>query len=462
MKFLMTEGYDRTHARGPVPVKVRAHYGIRYATLPGGRRFAAPAPVQGHQQLDAGHLTEVPIFPGQGSGLENVLGRGDTVNPQSEEAFFLNVWAPDGAGGLPVLVFLHGGAWTSGGGSVRWYDGRHLAAGGLLVVTLNYRLGPVAHLAPPSEGGRQTPNLPVQDLITALTWVQDNIGRFGGDPHRVTLAGQSAGGWYAHLLSVLPEAEGLFERVALWSMGTRTPRSKALQERIHTAANRILTPFGVETAPIPALLEAGEQALKAVLPSAPFGHVAAGYLPHIADNVLPNLLDPIESARTCRAKAVYARYTAEETGTFLNNVTALREADDARVQQWLESLDGESLPGHVVSDAFFQAKSPYEKVVAASSWIQYKAVPTALVNQYRTVGIPARIEEFTYRGAVEGQLSGHCLDLPFQFGTFEEWSDAPMMRDCNADTFDELSFELIGDLTAFASALLSEKGLALR
>lgn len=451
MKFLMTEAYDRTDARGPVPAKVAAFYGIRYATLSRGRRFSAPTPVLGDEQLEAGYLSDVPIFPAQGSGLGEVLGRGDARNPQSEEAFFLNVWAPDGADGLPVVVFLHGGAWMSGGGSVQWYNGRHLAAGGLVVVTVNYRLGPIAHLAPPTESGRPTPSRPVQDLLTALQWVQDNIARFGGDPGRVTLAGQSAGGWYAHLLSVLPEARGLFERLVLWSMGTRTPRSTALQTRIHEATNQILTPLKVESASWPELLHAGEKALATVLPPAPFGHAPVGYLPHVSDNVPLDLLDPTASAKHCSAKTIYARYTAEETGSFFHKSPELRQADSARVQQWLESLPGGTLPGRVLSDASFQEKSPYEKIVAASSWIQYKATPTALVNAYNVAGKPAQIDEFTYRGAVDGQLSGHCIDLPFQFGTFEEWADAPMMRNCDTDTFDALSTHLMGGLTAFAS-----------
>ncbi|TWD48084.1 para-nitrobenzyl esterase [Arthrobacter sp. AG367] len=452
MKFLITEGYDRTASRGPVPRKVAAFYGIRYASLTGGRRFSPPAPVHDEEQLDVGHLTDVPIFPSQGSGLEAVLGCADAINPQSEEAFFLNVWAPDGADRLPVLVFLHGGAWTSGGGSLQWYDGRHLAAGGLVVVTVNYRLGPLAHLTAPSENGRPTQNRPVQDLITALTWVQDNIGRFGGNPDRVTLAGQSAGGWYVHLLNVLPEARGLFDKIALWSMGTRTPRPAALQSCLHTAANRILAPQRLETAPVPQLLEAGEQALKGVLPPAPFGYAPAGYLPHVADNVPADLLNPDTSAKRCNAKAIYARYTAEETGSFFHNVPALRNADSAQVQQWLDKLPAGTLPGDLVNQRTFQDKSPYEKVVAASSWIQYKATPTAMVNAYKAADLTAQIEEFTYKGAVEGQLSGHCIDLPFQFGTLEEWSDAPMLKDCGDDVFDALSHILIRSLTTFASS----------
>ncbi len=454
MKFLMTEGYDRTGRGAPRSAKVAAFYGIRYAALLGGRRFSPPVPVQGEEQADVERLTDVPVFPSRGSGLEDVLGRADTINPQSEDAFFLNVWAPDGADGLPVVVFLHGGAWTSGGGSVQWYNGRHLAAGGLVVVTLNYRLGPVAHLAPPAVGGRPTPSRPVQDILTALAWVQDNISKCGGNPGRVTLAGQSAGGWYAHLLSVLPEARSLFERLALWSMGTRTPRSTAVQARIHSAANQRLSPFDVESAPFRELLDAGERALKSALPPAAFGHAAAGYVPHETDNVPRDLLDPTSAAKLCSAEAVYARYTAEETGTFFHNVPTLRHADSRRVQEWLESLPAGSLRNHVIGDPLWGQKSPYERILAVSSWIQYKSVPTSLVNEYKTVGIPAMIDEFAYRGAVEGQLSGHCLDLPFQFGTFDEWADAPMMRNCDVDTFDELSAHLIGGFTDFASSPL--------
>lgn len=456
MKFLMTEGWDRTGNNRAVPAKVAASYGIRYATLSDDRRFSAPVPMIAYEQLDARHQTDVPIFPSRGSGLESVLGSADAINPQSEDAFYLNVWAPDGAEGLPVVVFLHGGAWTSGGGSLRWYDGRHLAAGGLVVVTVNYRLGPVAHLASPNEDGRPKPNPSVLDVITALTWVQDNIASFGGNSEQVTLAGQSAGGWYVHLLSVLPEGRGLFERIALWSMGTRTPRPQAIQARIHAAANRILRPHNTETAPIPELLDAGEKALSNVLPPAPFGHAAAGYLPYVSYNVPADLLAPDASARHCSARAVYARYTAEETGSFFHNVPALRQADNAQVQQWLEKMPAGSLPPHVINDGSFQDQSPYEKIVAASSWIQYKATPTALVNAYKAAGLRAHMEEFTYRGAVEGQLSGHCIDLPFQFGTYEEWSDAPMMKNCDIDTFEAISSDLIGGLTAFASVELPQ------
>lgn len=146
--------------------------------------------------------------------------------PQSEDAFFLNLWAPDNAQGLPVLVFIHGGAWMSGGGSMPWYDGTHLAAQGMVVVNVNYRIGPFGHLC---QAEAHPLPVPATDLLLALQWVGEHIHRFGGNAAKTTVMGQSAGGWYAHLLSVLPQTQGWFQRVALLSMGTRSPWTPAQQ-----------------------------------------------------------------------------------------------------------------------------------------------------------------------------------------------------------------------------------------
>jgi para-nitrobenzyl esterase len=136
----------------------------------------------------------------------------------SEDCLYLNVWTP--AAGhdkpCPVLVWIHGGAFCQGSGSVPIYDGRALAAQGVVVVTLNYRLGVLGFLAHPdltqesplAPGG----NFGLQDQIAALQWVQANIAAFGGDPGAVTIAGQSAGALSVHMLVASPLAQGLFHR----------------------------------------------------------------------------------------------------------------------------------------------------------------------------------------------------------------------------------------------------------
>lgn len=417
---------------------VRAYRGIRYAALEGGARFAAPTPATG--QLDVSRLADVPVFPQLPSRLAAAMGAG-AENPQTEDAFYLNVWAPDGADRLPVLFFIHGGAWMTGGGSNEWYDGSRLAAQGLVVVTVNYRIGPVAHLAPPGPEHR-----PLQDLLLALRWVRDNIGRLGGDPDRVTVAGQSAGGWYGHLLSLMPEAEGLLRRVALLSMGTRAPWEPAHAERVRAAAAGHTAPHPLAAASLPDLLRAGARGLADTAGARPLAHAASGYLPTAAPNIPERFLDPQWAAGHCHAEAVYARYTAEETGMFLFNSGPERQAQAPEADDFLTGLPG---PDHPPVD--LAGLNPYEKLVAASSWIQFQRFPTELVTAYNEAGIPAALHVFTHRSALPGLLSGHCLDLPFQFGTRTAWADAPMLEGLGEEEFEDLSAPLVAELTAFTT-----------
>jgi para-nitrobenzyl esterase len=140
----------------------------------------------------------------------------------SEDCLYLNVYAPpvssNDQGGRPVLVWIHGGGLVQDGG--RNYDGTKLAAAGAVVVTINYRLGALGFLAHPalaSRPGGPAGNYGLMDQQAALRWVQRNIARFGGDPHNVTIAGQSAGGLSVLAQLVSPGARGLFQRAIVQS-----------------------------------------------------------------------------------------------------------------------------------------------------------------------------------------------------------------------------------------------------
>jgi para-nitrobenzyl esterase len=417
---------------------VLAYRGIRYAELDGAARFAAPRAATG--QLKTDRLAEVPVFPQLPSRLAAAMGSG-AENPQAEEAFYLNVWAPDGADRLPVLFFIHGGAWMSGGGSNEWYDGAELAREGLVVVTVNYRLGAVAHLAPPGHEHR-----PLQDLLTALRWVRENIEALGGDPDRVTVAGQSAGGWFGHLLSVLPEAQGLLRRVAHLSMATREPWDAPHAARVRSAAAGEQAPDWLAVAPLPLLLRAGIRGLAETAGTRPLGHAASGYLPTQAPNIPERFLDPEWAAGQCHVEAAYIRYTADETGMFFFNSEPERQATAGQVDAWLATLpEDDRTPGDSAG------MDPYERLVAASSWIQFQRFTNELASAYTAAGIPASLKVFSYRSPLPGLLSGHCLDLPFQFGTRAAWADAPMLRGVPDDLFDELSRGLISELASFAA-----------
>jgi para-nitrobenzyl esterase len=149
---------------------------------------------------------------------------GGTPGRTSEDCLTLNIWAPVHAPQpLPVMVWLHGGGNRSGAGSKRYYDGTAFAGDGIVLVTINYRLGVLGFFAHPALAG-ETPhafsgNFGLMDQIAALAWVRRNIHAFGGDPENVTLFGESAGGQDTAALLTSPMAAGLFQKAMIESGG---------------------------------------------------------------------------------------------------------------------------------------------------------------------------------------------------------------------------------------------------
>ena len=146
---------------------------------------------------------------------------------QSEDCLSLNIWAPADAqpdAKLPILVWIHGGAFIQGSGAQPRYDGTELAKRGAIVITINYRLGPLglfAHPALTAEAGPDDPlgNLCLLDMMAALRWTRENIAAFGGDPGNVTISGSSAGGTSCLFLMGIPEAQRLFHKAVIHSSG---------------------------------------------------------------------------------------------------------------------------------------------------------------------------------------------------------------------------------------------------
>jgi para-nitrobenzyl esterase len=138
------------------------------------------------------------------------------VGKQSEDCLFLNVWRPKAAGKYPVMVFFHGGAFTYGAAGVPLYDGANLARRGVVLVTLNYRLGRLGYFAHPAltaeDPGGRLGNYGEMDQIEALHWVKRNIAKFGGDPSNVTIFGESAGAGTVQIFMGAPETAGLFQK----------------------------------------------------------------------------------------------------------------------------------------------------------------------------------------------------------------------------------------------------------
>lgn len=377
------------------------------------------------------------------------MGNG-RANPQSEDAFYLNLWAPADAQDLPVVLFLHGGAWMTGGGAMTWYDGSRLAAQGLVVVNANYRLGPLGHLGHPDAN--RLP-IPAADLLLALRWVVDHVRMFGGDPGKITLMGQSAGGWYAHLLCVLPETRGLIRRVALLSMGTRKPWS-AHQQTETTERARAHAGGDLLRATADEILRAGMAALQRE-PAQP-GHAPSAFLPVASGGLPQQFLDPEWSAQACHADAVYLRCTADECAAFFFNVPQQRDASQGQVDEALSRWPAADLPPRLRRDGAFQGSgsglSPYRQLVAAASWRQFQRFPSEYGAALGRHGRQARFVQLEAESSLEGLHSGHCFDLPFQFGNLDAWADAPMLAGFDMDRFEAVSRPLVADVAAFARA----------
>ena len=201
--------------------------GVPYAAAPVGKlRWASPQrPASWSAPREANAFGAICPQPLKPNGAPN---EGGAVGPASEDCLFLNVWAP-GAGvasaaKAPVMVWLHGGGDTTGAGSLGAYDGAAFARDGVILVTINYRLGLLGFFAHPAITKAAGPGEPLynyglMDQIAALLWVKRNIAAFGGDPANVTLFGESAGGEDTLALMTAPSAAGLFAKAIVESGG---------------------------------------------------------------------------------------------------------------------------------------------------------------------------------------------------------------------------------------------------
>ena len=289
--------------RGRTEAGVSSFLGLPYAAPPfGANRMLPPQPAEPwdgvREATEYGPTVPKGDYPPQYTPLfpEVVIAGDDCLN--------LNVWTPDvSAPGLPVLVWIHGGSFMNGSGSVAEYNGAAFARDGVVCVTINYRLG--------AEGflylGDGIANLGLLDQLAALRWVQANIAAFGGDPARVTVAGESAGAMSVTTLLSMPLAEGLFAQAIAQSGAaahTLTPaegrmvggyladvlgvpadrdavRAVPLETCVQAASDLVVE---VQTAPDPArwgqlalsLLPFAPTVDGTVLPRAPIDAIAAG------------------------------------------------------------------------------------------------------------------------------------------------------------------------------------------
>ena len=268
------EGGRLAGAPSPLGDDVTMYRGVPFAAPPvGDLRWRPPQPAPAWDGMrdatEAGPACMQRAIPAEVGRFYN-----PGVDRMSEDCLYLNIWtaaAPEDR--APVLVWIHGGGLAIGNGADITYDGTRLAQRGVVLVTINYRLGAFGYLAHPllsaeSEHGASG-NYGTLDQVAALRWIQRNIAAFGGDPSRVTIFGESAGSWSVNHLMATPLARGLFHGAIGESGGGFGSRGRAEpKEEIESAGERFVEALLGEgvTPSLEALRAAGAEAVQAVVP----------------------------------------------------------------------------------------------------------------------------------------------------------------------------------------------------
>ncbi|QYL19243.1 carboxylesterase family protein [Mycolicibacterium pallens] len=364
--------------------------GIVYATA---ERFTAPILASPHTDVyDA--TQRGPACPQLPSRLNFVTGPVIDQLPRSEACQVLSITAPSNAENLPVMVWFHGGAYMSGSGEAPKYDPDLLVAEGrVVVVRVTYRLGIFGYLNPGADGDE---NLGLRDQIVALRWVKQHIATFGGDPSRVTIFGQSAGGDSVFSLMLSAESAGVFHRAIIQSaplglLEGREPMTAAMRLAVADALGGVAP----ADASVEQLLDAQTAAVTA---AQRFG--LTGGLPYapIAG------LDPLPDSHrrigdTAPHVEILVGFTANDAGPFLAMNPHTRRLQRIGLARAAGAVMTRRIFGH-----------PARRL--ATTWTAHGGNAATCRVDWSPAGAPL--------GAC------HCIELPLLFES-ECWADAPML-----------------------------------
>jgi para-nitrobenzyl esterase len=401
--------------------------GIPYAMPPiGAARWTPPQPMPRWSQIRPATEFGAACFQ-RPPRVQSIYAQ--DLRPVSEDCLTLNIWAPANAENAPVFVWIHGGSLTAGSSKEPLYDGARLAEEGIIVVSINYRLGVLGYLAHPRLSAESpdgvSGNYGLLDQIEALRWVRDNIASFGGNPAQVTIGGESAGALSVMYLMAAPSARGLFagaiaQSAYMISMPTLDRRAHG-EFSAEEIGSYVATQLGARN--ISALRRMDAQDLVD-------GATAAGYAPlgtvdgHVLPRQLVEIFDRGEQApvpllagfnsgeiRSLRVLAppvpasapAYVRAIRERSGDLADNFLRLYPSDDMQ-----------------------------ESIFETTRDALYGWTAERLVRAQTGQGQPAFLYLFDhgYPAADNAGLHGfHASELPYMFGTLEQtppfWPDIP-------------------------------------
>ncbi|MEU9987047.1 carboxylesterase family protein [Streptomyces sp. NPDC048045] len=422
--------------RGVFEGGVAAFKGVPYAAPPVGDlrwRVARPHPGwSGTRDATSYGPSSPQMFV---EGGDPVLG-GHGLPPFDDDCLTLNVWTPaPGGAGRPVLVWIHGGGFVSGSGSLPVYSGETFARDGdLVVVTLNYRLGPLGYLSFGDEAAEDGPaNFWLTDQLAALRWVHDNIAHFGGDPDRVTVAGQSGGALSTAALAGHPEAQKLFGRAILQSppFGLHIPTRAEYRQRV----DAYLRFAGVKDAgelrrlPWTRLVEAAGGLFAH---TTRWGYWPTPFLP-VRDDV--TLFDHPAQALLHGAATgidVLVGWTREEANFGFALDAGYAESTRDRVLDRIAKTFGEGPAADVYAE-YARARPGGRPVGVLMDLITdelFRVPCVELAEARAALGRPVWAYQFDLPAPVYGGrlAAAHCLELPFVFDNFDRWAHAPLVE----------------------------------
>lgn len=389
--------------------------GIPYAAPPTGpERFRVPGPVPAwlgvRECFAPGPMAPQP--PGLLEGLMSV------TLPQDEDCLTVNLTAPPPDGRLrPVLVWLHGGGFVTGAGALPWFGPRGFVAHGIVVVTVNYRLGVLGWADLSGLGAEAAANRGLLDQIAALRWTREHIHAFGGDPGQVTLAGESAGAMSIAALLAAPAASGLFSRAILWSGSAHDviDRPRAVD---NTAI--VLNELGPDGRDLARLAETPVEDLLAAQ-GALLGRVdrSIPLLPVVDGGVVPG--HPLRRVRLGAARGIrlLVGTNLDEIGIVGMLGEQVAEAFLAEYRERFRRLLGER--AEQAAQVYETGAGGVDRDIAIASDQLHRIPSTRLAEAQHAAGGQAYLALFSWPSPVGGGRLGAChtLELPFVFGTLD-------------------------------------------
>jgi para-nitrobenzyl esterase len=444
---------ETTHGRlsgRELPNDIVAFKGIRYAQSPTeNQRWKPPIPAGDWSGVrSAGEFG--PACMQISSASTSIYA--DLPPRMSEDCLFLNVWKPARASKAPVMVWIHGGSLRIGNLAARLYDGSALARKGVVVVSVNYRLGALGYLAH-AELSAESPhgssgNYGLLDQIEALRWVRDNIARFGGDPGNVTIFGESAGALSVIELMASPLARGLFHKAISQSgymvSNMELKRGVFGQPSAEAVGDYVAKKLGAANLAALRAMDA-EKLIKA--------SYEAGYDPQATIDgwVLPRQIVEVFDRGEQAAVPMIAGFNEGEIRSlrfFLPELPKDASAYEAKVRNIYGDLAGKYLQ-------LYPSSNIEESALAAARDAFYGWSAQRLVRNQAKLGVPSYLYFFEHRYPAQAPLhveAFHGSELPFEFGLIGQ--DGALPRNWPKPPDDEreraLSEALMSYFTSFA------------